>query len=360
MRPKASDMPDDDPRVLAVVALAHPEATGSPLSDAGSRSKQAARSHRSRRCDARRNRRREVGRLSSTRRRFLARAMEGLREQGRLGLLDAGPRPLRVGSNHTGDWEAARGGGRRRRDLARDSRQPQFGLTGELIVGLVAALRGNDEEVEEMIAKPEQTLLAMGGGPLLAPAHLARGAAAIGDGRNGDAYEYLWPIFDESAPAFHRFMRWSGLLDLVEAGVMQRARGRPRRRYRANSRRSRIAVEPTDSRGEPASRKAARGRRRGGRARSSRRHSLAIERATRSCAPGRCSHSAAGCAGSDVAPTRACRCARRSTCSTRSGDALGRARAAGAARHRREDRATHARRPRSPDRPGASDRPACG
>src|SRR5712692_223577 len=59
----------------------------------------------------------------------------------------------------------------------------------------------------------------MKGGPLLATAHLARGAAAIGDGRHADAYQHLWPVFDETDAAFHRFMRWPALLDLVEAAA---------------------------------------------------------------------------------------------------------------------------------------------
>ena len=59
----------------------------------------------------------------------------------------------------------------------------------------------------------------MNGGPLLAPAHLARGAAALGDGRHGEAFDHLWPVFDEAHPAFHRFMRWPAVLDLVEAAT---------------------------------------------------------------------------------------------------------------------------------------------
>src|SRR5216683_3112244 len=59
----------------------------------------------------------------------------------------------------------------------------------------------------------------MKGGPLLATAHLARRAAALGNGRHEEAFRHLCPVFDETHPAFHRFMRWSALLDLVEAGV---------------------------------------------------------------------------------------------------------------------------------------------
>jgi DNA-binding CsgD family transcriptional regulator len=69
-----------------------------------------------------------------------------------------------------------------------------------------------------MLVKPERTLLAMSAGPMLAPAHLARGAAALGDGRHDDAFHHLWPIFNENDPAFHRFIRWPAVLDLVEAG----------------------------------------------------------------------------------------------------------------------------------------------
>ena len=69
------------------------------------------------------------------------------------------------------------------------------------------------------MAQPERTLQSIKGGPLLATAHLARGASAVGDGRHDEGFRHLWPVFDETHPAFHRFMRWSGLHDLVEAGV---------------------------------------------------------------------------------------------------------------------------------------------
>jgi DNA-binding CsgD family transcriptional regulator len=70
-----------------------------------------------------------------------------------------------------------------------------------------------------VLAEPERALLAMKGGPLLATAHLARGAAALGDGRHDDAFQHLWPVFDENDSAFHRFMRWQAALDLVEAAA---------------------------------------------------------------------------------------------------------------------------------------------
>ena len=103
--------------------------------------------------------------------------------------------------------------------LARDTRQPEYGLTGELVAALATALRGTEPDLAARLAEPERTLRAMNGGPLLAPAHLARSTEALADGRHRDAFRHLWPVFDETAPEFHRFMRWTAVLDLVEAGV---------------------------------------------------------------------------------------------------------------------------------------------
>jgi ATP/maltotriose-dependent transcriptional regulator MalT len=151
--------------------------------------------------------------------RFLARALEGLREQGRLGPLTQALVHYAWVATYTGDWRGAAAAASEAALLARDTRQPQYGLTGELVAALVAARRGSEPDAGVMLEQPERTLAAMNGGPLLAPAHLARGAEALGDGRHEDAFRHLWPVFDEDATAFHRFMRWPAVLDLVEAGV---------------------------------------------------------------------------------------------------------------------------------------------
>jgi hypothetical protein len=121
-------------------------------------------------------------------------------------------------ATHAGDWAAAGAAAHEAAALSIDTGQPQYGLTAELVAALVAAHRGT-EDVEELLGQPERNLLATNGGPLLATAHLARGAAALGEGRHEQAFEHLWPVFDEPDPAFHRFMRWPALLDLVEAGT---------------------------------------------------------------------------------------------------------------------------------------------
>jgi DNA-binding CsgD family transcriptional regulator len=150
--------------------------------------------------------------------RFLARAVERLREQSRLGMLTQALVHYAWAATYAGDWEAAERAGAEAATLARETRQPQFGLTGQLVGTLAAALRGSETDLDAMLTEPERALTAMNGGPLLAPAHLARAAAALGEGRHDDAFRALWPVFDEDDPAYHRFMRWPAVLDLVEAG----------------------------------------------------------------------------------------------------------------------------------------------
>ena len=210
-------LPDDDPRVLAVIALADPEMTGASVRERVAH----LRLHEVADPVAAMN----VGIAAekagdfSAGARFLAHAVDGLREQVRLGPLTQALVHLAWAAMHNGDWGVAAAAAAEGARLARETQQPQYGLTGELIAALVAALRGTEADVEALVAQPEQALRSMNGGPLLATAHLARGAAALGDGRHEEAFRHLWPVFDESHPAFHRFMRWSGLLDLVESAV---------------------------------------------------------------------------------------------------------------------------------------------
>jgi DNA-binding CsgD family transcriptional regulator len=208
---------EGDPRVLAVIALAHPEMTGRSVLSRVSRlslgevTDPVGAMHVGIAAEKAGDIRIGV--------RFLARAVEGLREQVRLGLLTQALVHYAWVAIPAGDWGAAAAAAQEAAELARDTRQPQYGLTGELVGALVTALRGAAPDIESVLAEPEQAVLAMKGGPLLATAHLARGAATLGEGRHEDAFRHLWPVFDESSPAFHRFMRWPAVLDLVEAAA---------------------------------------------------------------------------------------------------------------------------------------------
>jgi tetratricopeptide (TPR) repeat protein len=213
----AMGMAGDDPRVLVVVCLANPEATGLAIR------KRVARMRVHEMADPvatmYAGMAAEKAGDVATGLRFLASAIDGLREQVRLVHLTQALGHYAWAATYAGEWPAAAAAAQEAAGLARDTTQPQYGLTAELIGALVTALRGNEPDLESVLAEPERALLAMKGGPLLATAHLARGAAALGDGRHDDAFQHLWPVFDENDSAFHRFMRWQAALDLVEAAA---------------------------------------------------------------------------------------------------------------------------------------------
>ncbi|HXC79541.1 MAG TPA: AAA family ATPase, partial [Candidatus Acidoferrum sp.] len=220
----AMGVADDDPRVLAVVGLAHPEKTGPAILKRVSR----LRLHETTDPIAAMY----VGIAAEKAGdiaigvRFLAAAIDGLREQVRLVPLTQALVHYAWAAIHVGEWPAAAAAAHEAAGLARDTSQPQYGLTAELVGALATALRGTESDVESALAEPERALLVMKGGPLLATAHLARGATALGDGRHQDAFQHLWPVFDETDSAFHRFMRWPALLDLVEAAAGSRQTSR--------------------------------------------------------------------------------------------------------------------------------------
>jgi hypothetical protein len=208
---------DDDPRLLAVIALADPETTGREVRDRLTRVPTAqladpvAEVYRGIAAE-------KAGDFAAGAKR-LARAVDGLREQGGLGMLTQALVHYAWVATFTGDWQAAAEAGREASALAQETKQPQYGLTAQLVVAIAAATAGDESRVEGMLSRPEAKLLGLGGGPLLAPAHIARAAAALGDGRHDEAFARLWPVFDEVSPIFHRFMRWPTVLDLVEAAV---------------------------------------------------------------------------------------------------------------------------------------------
>jgi DNA-binding CsgD family transcriptional regulator len=208
---------DDDPRLLAVMAMAHPEVTGPLVLDriSGIEPQELADPLGAMYAGIAAEKAGDFA-LGA---RLLGRAVNRLREQGRLGMLTQALVHYAWAAIYSGDWGAAAAAAAEAARLAADTRQPQFGVTGQLLSAVVEGLRGRDAHLDEVLAAPEQMLVATDSGPMLAPAHMARAASALGDGRHDDAFRQLWPIFDESASAFHRFMRWPVVLDLVEAGV---------------------------------------------------------------------------------------------------------------------------------------------
>ena len=208
---------DDDPRLLAVIAMTDPEAEGQRVLN------HASRLRRAQLADAAAEM--VVGIATekcgdvATGARLLASAVDGLREQVRLGPLTQALVHYAWTAIQTGDWSAAVSAGEEAASLARDTRQPLYGVTGELMAALATALLGNSPDLEATLAASERKVLSIKSPPLLTTARLARGAAALGDGRNDGAFRHLWPVFDKDDDAFHRYMRWNAILDLAEAAA---------------------------------------------------------------------------------------------------------------------------------------------
>jgi DNA-binding CsgD family transcriptional regulator len=117
------------------------------------------------------------------------------------------------------DWRAAADAGLKAAELARDTHQPTAGRMGEVMAALATATSGDGEAVERILAAPEAALVPRGEATLLAPARIARGMVALGKSDHEEAFYQLWPVFDEGSPDFHRFIRWTAVLDLVEAAI---------------------------------------------------------------------------------------------------------------------------------------------
>ena len=210
-------MGDDDPRLLAVVAMADPEAEGQAVL------KHASHRRRAQRMDAVDEMLVGIAAEKSgdfaLGARLLAGAVDGLRAQVRLGPLTQALVHFAWTATQTGDWSTAVTAGQEAASLARDTRQPQYGVTGELMAAYAQALLGNAPDLDAALAASERRVLAIKSPPLLTTLHLARGAAALGEGRNDEAFRHLWPVFDETDGAFHRFMRWHAILDIAEAAA---------------------------------------------------------------------------------------------------------------------------------------------
>ncbi|WP_285475359.1 LuxR family transcriptional regulator [Actinoplanes sp. NBRC 101535] len=147
------------------------------------------------------------------------RATDGLRRQGRLGLLAqalaaqawAGLRLGRPELTVTTAAESLR--------LAEETGQPRWAVMARLAEAVVAGRRGDRPAADATAAEAEAALLRSGVRPLLAMVEFARGTAALGAGEFATAFDRLWMIFDPSAAAHQPSVRAWALPDLVEAAV---------------------------------------------------------------------------------------------------------------------------------------------
>ncbi|MGM1057983.1 ATP-binding protein [Saccharothrix sp. Mg75] len=150
--------------------------------------------------------------------RLTARSLDALRAQGRLSML-ARALCVQAGSAaRLGDVRAGHLAAEEAAELARETGQPLVHAMVHAIRAQLAAVCG-DPGAEAWAAEAERTALPGGARPALAIVQMARGQAALCQGRYGDAFGHLHRVFDPADPAFHPWLRFYGVAELVEAGV---------------------------------------------------------------------------------------------------------------------------------------------
>lgn len=157
--------------------------------------------------------------------RFSAGAQPGLRAQGRLAFLARALGVQAWSSVRLGDLATATAAAEEGQRLAIETSQPYIhGLT-LATQSEIAALRGDYPQCEDLAAQAESIGLSAGARPVLATVQLARGIAALGEGRHADAFGNLMRLNDPTDPAYQVALRCYTIAELTEAAVRCDQRG---------------------------------------------------------------------------------------------------------------------------------------
>jgi DNA-binding CsgD family transcriptional regulator len=150
---------------------------------------------------------------------FSAAAAATLRAQGRLGLLARVEGAEAWSAIVVGDLGAAIVACDESRRLARETTQQLMYALMTATAAKLAALRGDMTEALALAEEAEESGLPVGARPVLATALMARGLAALGDGRFDEAYGQLRRLHDPADPAFQIALRLTSLGDLIDAAT---------------------------------------------------------------------------------------------------------------------------------------------
>lgn len=148
---------------------------------------------------------------------FSAAAASALRAQGRLGLLSRVIGAEAWSAIVTGDLGAAIVACDESRRLARETTQQLMYALMCATAAKLAALRGETDNALALAGEAEELGLPVGARPVLATALMARGLAALAEGRFDEAYGHFRRLHDRFDPAFQLALRLTTLGDLVDA-----------------------------------------------------------------------------------------------------------------------------------------------
>jgi DNA-binding CsgD family transcriptional regulator len=150
---------------------------------------------------------------------FLKAAVDGLRADGRLGLLARALAAQAWAAVHAAREPLAVSAAEEGIALARETGQLRLAVTAQLAKAVIAAERGDAATVEALSREAEAVLLPMGATRMLALVQFVRGRGAIAHQRYDDGLDHLSRTLDPADPTYHAFIGAWGLSDLVEAAA---------------------------------------------------------------------------------------------------------------------------------------------
>ncbi|MGW2180477.1 helix-turn-helix transcriptional regulator [Streptomyces sp. NPDC001732] len=150
---------------------------------------------------------------------YLSAAIDGLRQQGRLGLLGEALASQAWAAIPLGKHRLARAAADESRRLSRDTGRPRWAYVSDLALATLESERGEFDRADELIRTTEAELLSVGAQSILGFAQVARGRYAMVKKQYNDAYEQLARVLDPGDITYHPFVGYWGIADLIEAAV---------------------------------------------------------------------------------------------------------------------------------------------
>jgi DNA-binding CsgD family transcriptional regulator len=150
---------------------------------------------------------------------LLSSAVDGLRAQGRLGLLAQALVFQSWAAFHLAKETLAVSAADEAARLARETGQSRWALAADLAKAALAGERGDFDTADALADRAEAELLPVGAHAMLSLVQFARGRGAVAHQRYSDGFDHLKRILDPRDVAYHPFVGAWALSDLVEAAA---------------------------------------------------------------------------------------------------------------------------------------------
>jgi DNA-binding CsgD family transcriptional regulator len=150
---------------------------------------------------------------------FLSAAVDGLRKQGRLGLLAQALVSQSWAAIHLAKETLAASAADEAARLARETGQRRWALAADLAKATIAGEHGDLETAFALADQAEAELLPLGAQPLLSLVQFCRGRYAVAHQLYSNGFEHLRRILDPGDVAYHPFVGYWALADLIEAAA---------------------------------------------------------------------------------------------------------------------------------------------